>query len=337
MATRVREPHIFKEVKTAKYFSVSVDSTPDISHVDQLTCVLRYVLPSGPVERFLTFLNMCGHSGRELADSLLEYLKTNDIDIADCRGQSYDNASNMSGKYNGMQAIIRQHCNLAVYVPCVAHSLNLVGQSSASSCQQAAGFFSFLQRLYSFFAASPHRWKVLTDQLSSKSLPTVKRMSDTRWSARADATKALVKGYDEIYDALEEINNDEDEKPDAKDEAGNLVSDMERLEIGILAALWHKILQRFHTTSQALQSSDQDLNTAVALYESLIEFVHLLRTRFEGFEAEGKKLSECNQYAGEIKRVRKRNRRYDEPGSAPELLQTPADNHFVSGMHCKWY
>jgi hypothetical protein len=33
----------------------------------------------------------------------------------------------------------------------------------------------------------------------------------------------------------------------------------------------------------------------------LIEFVHSLRTRFEEFEAEGKKLSECNQYAGEIK------------------------------------
>ena len=40
MATRVRE-HIFTEVRTAKYFSVSVDSTPDISHVDQLTCILR--------------------------------------------------------------------------------------------------------------------------------------------------------------------------------------------------------------------------------------------------------------------------------------------------------
>ena len=74
MATRVREPHIFKEVKTAKYFSVSVDSTPDISHVDQLTYILRYVLPSGPVERFLTFFNIRGHSGRELAESLLEYL-----------------------------------------------------------------------------------------------------------------------------------------------------------------------------------------------------------------------------------------------------------------------
>ena len=44
--------NIVTEVKSAKYFSVSVDSTPDISHVDQLTCILRYVLPSGPVERF---------------------------------------------------------------------------------------------------------------------------------------------------------------------------------------------------------------------------------------------------------------------------------------------
>ncbi|XP_028404819.1 zinc finger MYM-type protein 5-like [Dendronephthya gigantea] len=46
----IREP-IFTEVKAAKYFSVSVDSTPDISHVDQLKCILRYVLLSGPVKK----------------------------------------------------------------------------------------------------------------------------------------------------------------------------------------------------------------------------------------------------------------------------------------------
>ena len=148
-------------------------------------------------------------------------------------------------------------------------------------------------------------------------------MSDTRWSARAYATKALVKGYDEINAALEEIHTEEDEKPEAKYEAGILASDMDRLEIRILAALWHQILQHFHRTSQALQSANQDLNSTIALFESLIEFVQSLRTRFEEFEAKGKKLSECDQYA-EGKRVRKRNRRY-KPGSVPELLQTPAD------------
>ena len=74
----------------------------------------------------------------------------------------------MSGKYNGMQAIIRQHCELAEYVPCAAHSLNLVGQSAAGRCQLDVGFFDFLQRLYSFFAASMYRWKVLNHKLSSK-------------------------------------------------------------------------------------------------------------------------------------------------------------------------
>ena len=105
--------HIISEVKSAKYYPVSVDSTPDVSHVDELTCILWYVLPSCPVERFVTFLGMQGHSGRELAESLLEFLKTPGVDIADCRGQSYNNASNMSGNYNGIQAIIRKHREMA--------------------------------------------------------------------------------------------------------------------------------------------------------------------------------------------------------------------------------
>ena len=43
---------IVKEVLTAKY-SISVDSTPDVSHADQLTFTARYVKVSDPVERFL--------------------------------------------------------------------------------------------------------------------------------------------------------------------------------------------------------------------------------------------------------------------------------------------
>lgn len=52
LATQVMRK-ILLEVKSAKYFSVSVDSTPDISHVDQLTFIIRYVSKDGhPTERF---------------------------------------------------------------------------------------------------------------------------------------------------------------------------------------------------------------------------------------------------------------------------------------------
>ena len=117
---------------------------------------IRSAMPSGPVERFLTFLVMQGHSAHELAENLLSFLAANYIDITDSRGQSCDNASNISGKYNGMQAIIRQQSKLADYVPCAAHSLNLVGQSAAGCCQLFVGFFNLLRRLYSFFAASTY-------------------------------------------------------------------------------------------------------------------------------------------------------------------------------------
>ena len=86
-----------------------------------------------------------------------------------------------------------------------------------------------------------------------------------------------------------------------------------------------QILHRFHGSSQVLQSADQDLNTAVAIYEFLIEFIGKLRTRFEEFEAKGKKLSECDHYSQDVRRVRPRNHRYDKPGTAPELTQTPVD------------
>ena len=86
---------IVQEIKSAKYFSISLDSTPDLAHIDQLTFTVRYVLPSGPVERFLKFLSMEGHSGLQMRDSLLDFLESTAIDIKDCRGQSYDNASNI--------------------------------------------------------------------------------------------------------------------------------------------------------------------------------------------------------------------------------------------------
>jgi len=67
--------------------------------------------------------------------------------LIDCRGQSYDNTANMSGKYQGMQALIKSKNEFAEFVPCCGHSLNLVGNIAANSCVAAIGFFDFTQNL----------------------------------------------------------------------------------------------------------------------------------------------------------------------------------------------
>nr|XP_042706119.1 zinc finger MYM-type protein 1-like [Chrysemys picta bellii] len=154
---------IVDEIKDVGYFSI--DSTLDMSHVDQLTVILRYVLPSRPVEHFMTFLDTTSHTGEKLALYLLDFLTKNEIDISLCCGQSYDHASNMSGRYSGMQTKIEERNALVDCIPCAAHSLNLVGQSAVDYCVEAVSFFGFVQELYIFFSASTSHWMILRDSL----------------------------------------------------------------------------------------------------------------------------------------------------------------------------
>ena len=105
MAKKVKES-IVPDVKKAGYFSFSVDSTPNISHIDQLTLIIRYVFPVNglPSERYITFLELKDHSGVGMADLLHKYLTSElQLDFNNCQGQSYDNAANMAGRYYGVQ------------------------------------------------------------------------------------------------------------------------------------------------------------------------------------------------------------------------------------------
>ncbi|XP_065645496.1 uncharacterized protein LOC136075971 [Hydra vulgaris] len=92
---------IISEIKDAKYYGNSIDSTPDISHVDQLTLVIRYVLKNrNVVERFLQFIPIEHHDGEYLFNLVVGILQFHGIDIKNCRSQSYYNASNMNGIYS---------------------------------------------------------------------------------------------------------------------------------------------------------------------------------------------------------------------------------------------
>ena len=65
---------IKQEIVKSRYFSISVDSTPDITRTDYLTIIICHVNMTNcePVERFLTFTNISSHTGQNLVDTLLQ-------------------------------------------------------------------------------------------------------------------------------------------------------------------------------------------------------------------------------------------------------------------------
>ena len=91
-----------------------------------MSIAFRYVHECKIIERFTGYTHAIGFDARALADYILCCTSTFDLDLSNCVSQCYDGATVMSGCNAGVQALIREKCNQAVYVHCCAHRLNLV-------------------------------------------------------------------------------------------------------------------------------------------------------------------------------------------------------------------
>ncbi|XP_050066296.1 zinc finger MYM-type protein 1-like [Aphis gossypii] len=312
LITKKMKNTIIQELMKSKYFSISVDSTPDISHVDQLSFMVRYVQHNGePIDRFLCFTPNTGHKAEQLVDAILNILKVYNIDIANCLGRAYDNASNMSGIHTGLQARIKTLSPLAYFVPCAAHSLNLVGTSAAECCSNASSFFGLIQQLYNFFTAFTHRWNILHDNMKQNSY-TLKSLLITRWSARADACRALNASWSEIINSLLLIKNNENEKCITRNEAKGLYKSLQSLETAFLTVFWTYVLDQLNITNKTLQGTAIDIGTASKLYASLINLIQENRDSFDYFEEQAKTMSGIELYQDTKTRFKKRKVFYDE-------------------------
>jgi len=216
---------IIEEIKICQYYSIIVDgTTPDVSHKEQLVFVIRYVFENAGtwdiLERFLTMVDYEKKTGADIANKIEEILVECNLDLALCRGQGYDNAANMSGKYNGVKSKIIEKYPQALFSPCSAHSLNLCGVHAMETSLEVKTFFGNIQKLYNFFSCSPSRWKIL-QETAGLSLHSI---SATRWSAKIDAVRPLSKNYSGILNSLVRIKNEINLPADNHAEAVGLIS-----------------------------------------------------------------------------------------------------------------
>lgn len=85
------------------------------------------------------------------------------IDCEHLYGQGYDGASNMAGKFNGVQAVIKDRYPKALYIHCSAHSFNLAVCTS-SDIKSVRNCLGIVERLYVFFN-TPKRKNELINEI----------------------------------------------------------------------------------------------------------------------------------------------------------------------------
>ena len=102
-------------------------------------------------------------------------------------------------------------------------------------CVEAVYFFELLQRLYTFFVASTHRWDVLMTHAEEQPECLVpKHPSDNRWSARADATEADSRWYHQFQSAFREISGDATQNGSTRNEADGLAKHLDTIEVALM-------------------------------------------------------------------------------------------------------
>ena len=108
-------------------------------------------------------------------------------------------------------------------------------------------FLEQFKDVFTFFAASTHRWDVLK---SNCSVP-VKRAVDARWSARKEAVSCLKKVISRVVDTLEiwQIRK----RHETREEAGLLLSALQTFSFLCFLYMCEPILSEVDITQKYLQ------------------------------------------------------------------------------------
>lgn len=305
---------ILKNAKHAKYFSIIVDCTPDISRIEQTSLTLRFLDINSTVieikEHFICFFPVIDTTGSGLTDVILDQIKKCGLDMGNCRGQGYDNGPNMSGRIKGVQNRILEKYPRAFFNPCACHSLNLVVGDASKSSLKSTGLFGVVQRLYVLASASTKRWRVFETHLSSL---TIKEVCETRWECKINALKSVRYQLEEILEALEELETESTEDK-LSSEAKSLVCHISDIEFIITLILWYDILFQINIVSKSMQSENIDFAETLTLLNNCLQFFQ--KYRHDGYiDAKIKATEICEELGIERnfkeRRVRRTKRQFD--------------------------
>ena len=305
--------HVLDEIEDGKYFSIMVDATPDSSHVEQTTFIIRYLTQEveeySIKERFLTFVDCCQKTGAQIARLILDTLKKFGIPVAHCRGQGYDNAANMSGKYNGAQQHIFAENLLCLYSPCACHSLNLCGADAAACCKEAVTFFGMVQTVYNLFSSSPQRWSILQESIGS----SLHGLSGTRWTDRVASVRPFVAHLPGIRSALEQLHT-LNLTPKTATEVNGAIKYCSSFVCILMSAIWLKILVAIDLRNQIIQAREATIDVEVSNLKSLVQDLKELRGNWALILNESKLVANEMQVIPNLPAKRKTKRRsfFDE-------------------------
>lgn len=333
---------IKNQIQQARFFSVSVDSTFDLSRREQLSFVVRYINVDGKIcERLLAVKESPIMTGIQMFNIFEMVCNEMFLDWKNFLvGQSYDGAQNMRGQFQGLQAIVKDKCPTATFIWCCAHRMNLVVTKAVSCSLDAVDLFGNLEMVYNFICGSKKRVSFYEEcqkkYSENKQCRRLKRVNTTRWMSHDNALDAILDTFESVIDTLEYVRNIESSNDSsAIHMAGCLIDYLLSKRFVLTAFCFKNVFEILSPVNILLQSSDLDLLAAIESITDAQLSISKIRQNKDTFTCLIKQVNSFIDDKGElefdelkIRRTRRKKRMMDEE-CEDETMVNPLDKFKV--------
>lgn len=192
---------VLANIKSSEHFSIMVDETSVVSIHEQVSFCVRTVNDDLIInEDFIGLYETPNSESQTLFNIVKDIFARLDLSMENLRGQCYDGASNMSGKFKGLQKLVSDVQAKALYVHFIAHSLNLAVEDSLRYLSCMRDIMNLAKDLINSVRESPNRMEMFRS-ISCASVNEQYRLRPlcpTRWTMRASSVQQILKNYENL-------------------------------------------------------------------------------------------------------------------------------------------
>ena len=230
-----------------------------------------------------------------------------------------------------MQARIKREQSRALYVHCLAHSLNLCVQDVTKKCFLIRNVMDFIHSLIQLIKFSPKRLYVFNSLRkdaainSCESTPSLRTLCPTRWTVRHTAINSILLNYEILLSTLETVKDGHDEYA-AK--AHGLHMRMESFDTYFGLKLAYAVFSATEQFSVNLQSRNITVQEAIRGAQLLVSHLKSLRTeaQFDAFYDQALMQSTTLTEEPQLPHYRKLPKKLDEC-DCPHRYTSPKDKY----------
>ena len=198
-------------LNSSKFLGIIVDESTDITIHKKLNIYIRCLRKESnePVTHFVTCVAIHDGKANTIVDEIKKVFTQKEIDFSKCLSLASDGAAVMTGKHNGVGAILRrEHNPRLVQVHCVAHRIALAAGQACRDIPYFNEYQSTLKLIYRFYNNSAIRYnelRAMAAVLEDDNMRhlTLKEPASFRWLSLDAAVTAILEVYPALVKALE--------------------------------------------------------------------------------------------------------------------------------------